>query len=52
MLSWVHVVEWRAAATPEAVALTGHEGAEPTYAGLLGSALREPFSAGRDRRVS
>ena len=34
MLSWVHVVEWRAAVTPGAVALSDDHGAELTYAGL------------------
>ena len=34
MLSLIHVLEWRAAATPDAVALTDHLGAELTYAEL------------------
>jgi acyl-CoA synthetase (AMP-forming)/AMP-acid ligase II len=79
VLSWVHVLEWRSAVTPEAVALTdGLDPAElidwahqrlagfrcPTGVSVvaqlprnatgkvLRSALREPFWAGRDRRVS
>ena len=34
MLSLIHVLEWRAAVTPDAVALTDHLGAELTYAAL------------------
>jgi long-chain acyl-CoA synthetase len=34
LLSLIHVLEWRAAVTPDAVALTDHLGAELTYAGL------------------
>ena len=34
MLSWVHVLEWRAAVTPEAVALSDDRGAALTYADL------------------
>jgi long-chain acyl-CoA synthetase len=34
VLSLVHVLEWRAAVHPDAVALTDHLGAELTYAGL------------------
>ena len=34
MLSLIHVLEWRAAASPDAVALTDHLGAELTYAAL------------------
>jgi long-chain acyl-CoA synthetase len=34
VLSLVHVLEWRAAVHPEAVALTDHLGAELTYGGL------------------
>ena len=34
MLSWVHVLEWRAAVTPDAVALTDDRGGELTYAAL------------------
>jgi len=34
VLSGVHVLEWRAAVHPDAVALTDHLGAELTYAGL------------------
>ena len=35
MLSLIHVIEWRAAVTPDQVALTDHLGGELTYAGLL-----------------
>ena len=90
LLSLVHVLEWRAAVNPDVTALTDHQGAELTYAGLaaavqrsaagfaaagfaaagvapgdvvpviarnatgkvLRATLREPFWAGRDRRVS
>lgn len=34
MLSWIHVVEWRAVVTPDEVALTDRHGTELTYAGL------------------
>jgi hypothetical protein len=78
LLSWVHVLEWRAV-TPEAVALTDDRGGEPAVLPLrpAGSGhltapgrpaerlrgpeplillhrpvLREPFWAGRERRVS
>ena len=34
MLSLVHVLEWRAAVNPEALALTDHHGAQLTYAEL------------------
>jgi long-chain acyl-CoA synthetase len=34
LLSLIHVLEWRAAVTPDAVALTDHLGAELTYAAL------------------
>jgi long-chain acyl-CoA synthetase len=34
LLSWVHVLEWRAAVTPEAVALSDDRGAALTYAAL------------------
>ena len=44
MLSLVHVLEWRAAASPAAVALTDHQGAELTYAGL--AAAMERSAAG------
>ncbi|HTZ27656.1 MAG TPA: AMP-binding protein [Streptosporangiaceae bacterium] len=40
MLSWVHVLEWRAAATPDAVALTDDRGGELTYAGLAAAMER------------
>ena len=64
MLSLVHVVEWRPAVQPDQVALSDDRGAELTYAALFAAmeasagafaaagALREPFWAGRDRRVS
>ena len=41
MLSWVHVLEWRAAVTPDAVALTDDRGGELTYAGLAAAMERE-----------
>jgi long-chain acyl-CoA synthetase len=41
VLSWVHVLEWRAAVTPDAVALTDDRGGELTYAGLAGAMERE-----------
>ncbi len=41
MLSWVHVLEWRAAVTPDAVALTDDGGGELTYAGLAAAMERE-----------
>jgi acyl-CoA synthetase (AMP-forming)/AMP-acid ligase II len=34
LLSLVHVLEWRAAVDPEAIALTDHQGTRLTYAGL------------------
>jgi long-chain acyl-CoA synthetase len=34
LLSWVHVLEWRATVTPEMVALSDERGAELTYAAL------------------
>jgi long-chain acyl-CoA synthetase len=34
VLSWVHVLEWRAAVTPDAVALSDDRGGELTYAAL------------------
>jgi hypothetical protein len=49
LLSWVHVLEWRAAVTPDAAALSDDRNATGK---VLRSALREPFWAGRDRRVS
>jgi hypothetical protein len=63
VLSLVHVLEWRAAVQPDAIALSDDRGAELTYADLAAlprnatgkvqrAALREPFWAGRDRRVS
>ena len=83
MLSLIHVLDWRAAIQPGAVALTDDRGASLTYAALaapadraaaafaaadvgpgdvvpviarngavLRAALREPYWAGRDRRVS
>jgi acyl-CoA synthetase (AMP-forming)/AMP-acid ligase II len=41
VLSWVHVLEWRAAVTPGAVALTDDRGGELTYAGLAAAMERE-----------
>ena len=40
MLSWVHVLEWRAAVTPEAVALSDDRGAALTYAALAAAMER------------
>jgi acyl-CoA synthetase (AMP-forming)/AMP-acid ligase II len=40
LLSWGQVLEWRAAVTPEAVALTDNRGAELTYAGLAAAVER------------
>jgi long-chain acyl-CoA synthetase len=40
LLSWVHVLEWRAAVTPEAVALSDDRGAALTYAGLAAAMER------------
>ena len=40
MLSLVHVLEWRAAVSPEAVALTDHQGVQLTYAGLAAAMQR------------
>jgi len=34
VLSWVHILEWRAAVSPDAVALTDDRGGELTYSGL------------------
>jgi acyl-CoA synthetase (AMP-forming)/AMP-acid ligase II len=44
VLSWVHILEWRAAVTPDAVALTDDRGGELTYAGL--AAAMEGEAAG------
>jgi long-chain acyl-CoA synthetase len=44
LLSWVHVLEWRAAVTPEAVALSDDRGAALTYAAL--AAAMERSAAG------
>jgi long-chain acyl-CoA synthetase len=44
VLSWVHVLEWRAAVTPDAVALSDDRGAELTYATL--AAAMERSAAG------
>jgi acyl-CoA synthetase (AMP-forming)/AMP-acid ligase II len=41
VLSWVHVLEWRAAVTPDAVAVTDDRGGELTYAGLAAAMERE-----------
>jgi long-chain acyl-CoA synthetase len=40
LLSWVHVLEWRAAVTPEAVALSDDRGAVLTYAALAAAMER------------
>jgi acyl-CoA synthetase (AMP-forming)/AMP-acid ligase II len=40
LLSWVHVLEWRAAVTPGAVALTDDRGAGLTYAALAAAMER------------
>ena len=40
MLSLVHVLEWRAAVNPEAIALTDQQGAELSYAALAEAAER------------
>jgi long-chain acyl-CoA synthetase len=40
LLSWVHVLEWRAAVTSEAVALSDDRGAALTYAGLAAAMER------------
>jgi acyl-CoA synthetase (AMP-forming)/AMP-acid ligase II len=40
LLSWIHVLEWRAAVTPDLVALSDHLGAELTYAGLAAAVER------------
>jgi acyl-CoA synthetase (AMP-forming)/AMP-acid ligase II len=40
LLSWGQVLEWRAAVTPDAVALTDQRGAELTYAGLAAAVDR------------
>jgi acyl-CoA synthetase (AMP-forming)/AMP-acid ligase II len=40
LLSWGQVLEWRAAVTPRAVALTDNRGAELTYAGLAAAVER------------
>jgi long-chain acyl-CoA synthetase len=40
LLSWVHVLEWRAAVTPEAMALSDDRGAALTYAALAAAMER------------
>lgn len=40
MLSLVHVLQWRAAVDPEAIALSDHRGAQLTYAGLAEAVRR------------
>jgi hypothetical protein len=54
MLSLVHVLEWRAAVQPGLVQVPyRRHGRQRTAAQRDGrAALREPFWAGRDRRVS
>jgi long-chain acyl-CoA synthetase len=42
VLSWVYVLAWRAAVTPQAVALTDHHGAELTYAALAAAGYAPP----------
>jgi len=41
LLSLIHVLEWRAAVTPDAVALTDHLGVALTYAGLATATQRQ-----------
>ncbi len=41
MLSLIHVLDWRAVVTPDAVALTDHLGSELTYAGLAAATQRQ-----------
>jgi long-chain acyl-CoA synthetase len=41
VLSWVHVLEWRAAVTPDVLALTDDRGGELTYAGLAAAMERQ-----------
>jgi len=40
LLSWGQVLEWRAAVTPDAIALTDQRGAALTYAGLAAAVER------------
>jgi long-chain acyl-CoA synthetase len=40
LLSLVHVLEWRAAVHPDAIALSDQQGAALTYAGLAGAVDR------------
>ena len=40
MLSLIHVLEWRAAIHPGAIALSDQQGAELTYAGLAAAVER------------
>jgi acyl-CoA synthetase (AMP-forming)/AMP-acid ligase II len=44
LLSLVHVLEWRAAVNPDAVALTDQQGAELSYAALAAAAERSAVS--------
>ncbi|MFI6322550.1 class I adenylate-forming enzyme family protein [Nonomuraea sp. NPDC050556] len=41
MVSWIHVLEWRAAVTPDTVALSDQRGGSLTYAKLLAAVERE-----------
>ena len=50
MLSLIHVIEWRAAVTPDQVALSDHRGGELTYAGLLAEVERTAAALRGGRR--
>jgi acyl-coenzyme A synthetase/AMP-(fatty) acid ligase len=54
LLSLIHVLKWRAAVIPHSVVGVTMVEALPRNATgkVLRAALREPFWAGRDRRVS
>lgn len=45
MLSLIHVLEWRAAVHPGAIALSDQPGAELTYAGLADAAVNWRLAA-------
>jgi long-chain acyl-CoA synthetase len=49
VLSLIHVLEWRAAVTPDAVAISDHTGGQLTYAGLAAATDRRAaeFAAAR-----
>jgi hypothetical protein len=52
LLSLIHVIEWRAAVTPDTgVTVTGQLPRNATGK-VVKSTLREPFWAGQERRVS